>query len=87
VTYRTGNIYKTPEYLAKCEAALAPQFKTAAEAMAKIKEAIRQAGEDAMIVPLFRTAECSIMQTYVHTEYPKIHGIIWRPYNDWMEAH
>ncbi len=87
VTFRTGNIWKSPEYIAKCNEGLDPQYKTAAAAMDKIREAIRQAGEDAMIIPLWRTAECSISQTYVHTDYPKIHGIIWTPVDDWMEAH
>ena len=87
LTFRTGNIYKSPEYLALCEEALNPKYKTAAEAMSKIKEAIRQGTEDAMIVPLWRTAEAGIMQTYVHSDYPLIHGINWSPLNDWMEAH
>ena len=87
LTFRTGNIYKSPEYLALCEEALNPKYKSAAEAMSKIKEAIRQGTEDAMIVPLWRTAEAGIMQVYVHSDYPLIHGINWSPYNDWMEAH
>jgi len=87
VTFRTGNILKSPEYLAKCNDALDPKYQTAAAALPKIKEAIKQSGEDAMIVPLWRTAECSISQPYVHTDYPKIHGIIWTPFDDWMEKH
>lgn len=86
-TFRTGNIYKSPEFLQKCNDALDPTYKSSAEAMPKIKEAIRQAGEDAMICPLWRTAEAGIMQVYVHSDYPLIHGIIWTPQNDWMEAH
>jgi peptide/nickel transport system substrate-binding protein len=87
VTFRTGNILKSPEYIAACNAALAPQYLNAADAIDKIREAIRQAGEDAMLIPLWRTAECSISWTYVHTDYPTIHGIIWTPVDDWMEAH
>jgi peptide/nickel transport system substrate-binding protein len=87
VTFRTGNILKSPEFLAACNAALAPQYLSAADAIVKIRDAIRQAGEDAMIIPLWRTAECSISQTYVHSDYPEIHGIIWTPVDDWMEAH
>jgi ABC-type transport system substrate-binding protein len=86
-TFRTGNIWKSEEYLALCNAALDPSFLTAADALAGIKAAIRQAGEDAMLVPMWRTAECSISQTYVHTDYPIIHGIIWTPYDDWMDPH
>ena len=29
----------------------------------------------------------SIYQPYVHTEYIKIHGITWDPWQTWMEAH
>ncbi len=87
MTFRTGNIYKSPEYLALCAEALDPQYKDAFEAMDKIKEAIRQAGEDAMIVPLWRTVNVAVMQPYVHSDYFIIHGVIWTPYDDWMEAH
>jgi len=88
ITFRTGDIYKSPEYLALCAEAIDPtKYDSIIDAMPKIKEAVRQGGEDAMIVPLWRTAEAGIMQTYVHSDYPLIHGIIWTPYNDWMEAH
>jgi peptide/nickel transport system substrate-binding protein len=87
LTFRSGSIYKSPEYLALCNEALEPQYTSAAEAMDIIKDAIRQAGEDCMIIPLWRTAEAGIMQTYVHSDYPLIHGIIWTPYDDWMEEH
>ncbi|MBN1177221.1 MAG: ABC transporter substrate-binding protein [Dehalococcoidales bacterium] len=87
MTFRTGNIYKSPEYLALCTAALDTKYLTAAEAMPTVKEAIRQGGEDAMIIPLWRTCEAGIMQTYVHSDYPIIHAIIWTPQDDWMEAH
>jgi peptide/nickel transport system substrate-binding protein len=87
MTFRTGNILKSEAYLALCAEALDPMYQNVAQALPKIKEAIRQAGEDAMIVPLWRTAEASIMQPYVHSNYPKIHGIMWTPEDDWMEAH
>ena len=87
VTFRTGNMYKSPEYLAKCEAALAPTIMNKNEALPLIKEAIKQAGEDAMIVPLWRTPNSAIMAPYVHTDYFLIHGIIWTPVDDWMEKH
>ena len=88
MTFRTGNIWKSPEYLALCDEALDPtKYSSIVDALPKIREAVRQAGEDAMILPLFRTAECALMQTYVYTDYPLIHGIIWTPQNDWMEAH
>jgi len=88
MTFRTGNIWKSPEYIALCDEALDPtKYGSIVAALPKIKEAVRQAGEDAMIIPLFRTAEAVIMQPYVHTDYPIIHGIIWTPYDDWMEKH
>jgi ABC-type transport system substrate-binding protein len=87
MTFRTGNIYKTPEYVAKCNEALDPKYKNVTEALPKIKEAIRQGGEDAIIVPLWRTCNVAIMQTYVHSDYFLIHGIIWTPQGDWMETH
>jgi peptide/nickel transport system substrate-binding protein len=87
MTFRTGNILKSAEYLALCAQALDPMYENVTQALPKIREAIRQAGEDAMIIPLWRTAEAAIMQTYVHSEYPKIHGIMWSPEDDWMEAH
>jgi len=88
MTFRTGNIWKSDTYLALCEEALDPTlYGSIVAAIPKIQEAVRQAGEDAMLVPLYRTAEAAIMQTYVHTDYPEIHGIIWTPYDDWMEAH
>jgi peptide/nickel transport system substrate-binding protein len=86
-TFRSGNIYKSPEYLALCEEARDPQYESASEAMPKIREAIEQAGEDAMIIPLWRSCNVAIMQTYVQSDYFTIHGIIWTPQDDWMEEH
>jgi peptide/nickel transport system substrate-binding protein len=87
MTFRTGNIWKSDAYLALCNEALDPKYQSAAEAMPKIKEAIRQAGEDCMLVPLFRAANTYIMQDYVHSDYGQIHGVIWTSYDDWMEEH
>jgi peptide/nickel transport system substrate-binding protein len=88
MTFRTGNIWKSEKYLALCEEALDPtKYGSIVAALPKIQEAVRQAGEDAMIIPLYRSAEAAIFQPYVHTDYPIIHGIIWTPYDDWMEAH
>jgi peptide/nickel transport system substrate-binding protein len=87
LTFRTTNMYKSQAFIDLCNEAIAPEYNTAAEAMDKIRAAVRQAGEDCLFIPLWRTAEAAIMQTYVHTEYPKIHGIIWNPADDWMEAH
>jgi hypothetical protein len=48
---------------------------------------VRQAGEEAMVIPLYITAMAAAMQPYVHSDYPKIHIIIWKTYEDWMEEH
>lgn len=87
MTFATGNIYKSPEYLALCEEALDPGYEDAFEAMDKIKEAVEQAGEDAMIIPLWRDVSVAVMQSYVHSDYFMIHGVIWTPYDTWMEPH
>jgi peptide/nickel transport system substrate-binding protein len=87
VTYKTKVIYKSPEYLAKCEAGLDPKFKVSTDAMPTIKEAIKQAGEDAMLVPLWRTPNSAIMAPYVHSDYFLVHGVVWYMYDDWMEKH
>jgi peptide/nickel transport system substrate-binding protein len=87
MTFRTTNMYKSQAFIDLCNEAIAPEYNSAADAMSKIQAAIRQAGEDCLFIPLWRTAEAAIMQTYVHSEYPKIHGIIWSPADDWMEAH
>jgi hypothetical protein len=87
MTFRTGNILKSKEYLDICNAALDPTFASVSEALPKIKEAIKQGGEDAMIVPLWRTINSAIMLPYVHSDYFLIHGIMWTPWDDWMEKH
>jgi peptide/nickel transport system substrate-binding protein len=87
VTFRTGNMLKSQEFLDLCEAALDPSIKSAGEAVPAIQAAVKQAGEDAMLIPLWRTPNSAIMQPYVHSDYFLIHGIIWTPYDDWMEPH
>jgi len=85
MTYRTGNIKKSPEYLAACEVALHTYDK--AEMVEKIKQIVRQGGEDAMVIPVFRAAQANVMQPYVHSEYMIIHTVHWHPYKTWMEKH
>jgi hypothetical protein len=87
MTFMTGSIYKSPEYLALCGEALDPSFADAFAAMDKIKEAVVQAGEDAMIIPLWRDVSVAVMQPYVHSDYFMIHGVIWTPYDTWMDPH
>jgi len=86
-TFRPTCIWKSEEFKAFCDEALNPNFQGAADAMPSIRNAIKQAGEDAIFVPLWRSANACIMQQYVHTDYLKIHGITWEPHLDWMEKH
>jgi len=87
MTFATPNMWKSDLFKQYCNEAIDIKFSTPAEAMPSVQKAVKQAGEDALFLPLWRTYEASVIQTYVHTEYPVIHGIIWQPKNDWMEAH
>jgi len=85
MTFRTANIYKSDTYLNLCDKAL---YSTdPKEAVSLIKQAVKQAGEDALFCPLFRTVDNAIMQTYVHSDYFMIHGATWTPWDDWMDKH
>ena len=85
MTYKTGNIKKSPEFLAACDVALHTYDKK--QNMEKIKQIVKQGGEDAMIVPVYRSAQAYVMQPYVHDTYMRIHTIIWQPWDTWMEKH
>jgi len=85
LTYRFGFIKKTPQYLAACERALHTYDEQGLRRA--MQEIVRKASEDAMVIPLFRSAQAVIMQPYVYTEYPKIHVIQWNVWEDWMERH
>jgi peptide/nickel transport system substrate-binding protein len=87
MTFATPNIWKSQAFIDLCNEAIDPKYDSAAEAMPKIQAAVKQAGEDCLFIPLWRTYEASVIWPYVHTEYPKIHGIIWHPEEDWMEPH
>jgi peptide/nickel transport system substrate-binding protein len=87
LTFKTTNIWKSQAFIDLCDAALAPGVTSSTQAMPYIKEAIKQAGEDCLFIPLWRSINACIYQPYVHTEYIKIHGITWDPWQDWMEAH
>ncbi len=83
MTYRFGFIAKSPEFLSLCEKALKTYDQ--AGVRAALQQAVRQGGEDAMVIPLFRSAQTNVMQDYVHTDYMKIHTVTWFTYQDWME--
>jgi peptide/nickel transport system substrate-binding protein len=84
-TFRFDFIKKSPEYLEACETALQTFEEKAMHAA--MQKAVRIASEDAMIIPLYRSANPHVMQPYVHTEYPMIHGIQWNAWEDWMDKH
>lgn len=85
MTYRTGTIKKSPEFLATCNDALHTYDKTRVKD--KLKQIVKQGAEDAMIVPIFRSAQAYVMHPYVHDNYILIHTIHWHPYDTWMEKH
>ncbi|MFC1494923.1 ABC transporter substrate-binding protein [Thermodesulfobacteriota bacterium] len=85
MTYRTGNIAKSEEYLALCSEALHTYDKAGHYSV--LKRMVRQASEDAMVVPLYITALATAIQPYVHSDYPRIHIIVWDSWDDWMEEH
>jgi len=85
LTYRFDFIKKTPEYLAVCEKALHTYDEKALKKA--MQDIVRKASEDAMIIPVLRSAQPNVMQPYVHTNYPKRHVIQWNAWEDWMGKH
>jgi trans-2-enoyl-CoA reductase len=83
MTYRTGTIAKSEEYLALCNKALHTYDDDGHYSV--LKEMVRQASEDAMVVPLYITALATAIQPYVHSDYPRIHTLMWDSWEDWME--
>ena len=85
MTYRWGYIAKSPEFLALVDKALKTYEQ---QAMNKaLQAAVRQAGDDAMVIPLWRAAQASVMQPWVHTDFPKIHSVTWYSHQDWVDKH
>ncbi|MFP4642664.1 MAG: ABC transporter substrate-binding protein [Dehalococcoidia bacterium] len=85
LTYNTGDIKKSDRFLNLCEQAL--HTFNQAERIDLIKQAVKQAGEDAMIIPLYRETHASVLQPYVHSDYFKLHSVIWPAHKTWMEEH
>lgn len=74
---------KSPEFLALCDE-LYQAFDS--DEMTRItKEAVKQAAEDAMMVPLFRQPWATIMKTTVHDDNSVIHNVVWNNHLSWME--
>jgi ABC-type oligopeptide transport system substrate-binding subunit len=85
MTYRWGYIAKSPEFLALVDKALKTYEQ---QPMNKaLQAAVKQAGDDAMVIPLWRAAQASVMQSWVHTDFPKIHSVTWYSHQDWMDKH
>ena len=85
MTYRTGTFVKSDKFLALCDEALHTYDDVGHYSV--LKRMVRQASEEAMVVPLYITAMAAAMQPYVHSDYPKIHILLWETYEDWMEEH
>ncbi len=85
LTFRTGNIAKSQAYLDLC--AQAEHEINFDKQIALIKQAVKQAGEDAMIIPIYRNVDDVLLQPYVHSDYYHVHGALWTPYDDWMDKH
>jgi ABC-type transport system substrate-binding protein len=83
MTYRFGNPVKSTEYLSFCEKALKTYDLAAWKKV--LKQVVMQGGEDAMIIPIFRSAQAVVMQPSVHSDYMKIHTITWNTFQDWIE--
>jgi peptide/nickel transport system substrate-binding protein len=83
MTFITGTIAKSPEFLKLCEQALHTYDTDGIKVL--LRKAVKQGTEDAMITPLYRSAQANVMQSYVHSDYMKIHGVVWNVYKDWME--
>ncbi|HHX74285.1 MAG TPA: hypothetical protein GX699_05205, partial [Firmicutes bacterium] len=84
-TFKTGDIYKSEAYLDLVRRAI--KAETHDEFIDLIKQAVVQAGEDAMFVPLYRSRQACVMAPYVHSNYIKAHAVIWNAYEDWMETY
>jgi ABC-type transport system substrate-binding protein len=85
MTFKSPNILKSQAYLDLCNQALHTYDKAAEIAL--IQKAVKQAGEDAMITPIYRSVANAEYQPYVHTDWFNIHGIIWTSQDDWMDKH
>jgi peptide/nickel transport system substrate-binding protein len=74
---------KSPEYLALCDK-IYKTFDPAA-LTAVTKDAVKQASEDALVVPLIRTPWVSVMQQNVHDDSMTAHYVVWNLFKSWIE--
>jgi ABC-type transport system substrate-binding protein len=85
MTFRTGDIWKSQAYLDACDTAI---HTYTADGLIKADQAVvRQASDDAMVVPLYVPVGPIVFAPYVHSSYALIHGIEWNVFQDWMDAH
>jgi ABC-type oligopeptide transport system substrate-binding subunit len=82
MTYRWGYIAKSPEFLALVDKALKTYELGALNKV--LQQAVKQAGDDAMVIPLWRAGQASVTHPWVHSDYPKIHSIVWYSHQDWL---
>ncbi|MEM2351741.1 MAG: ABC transporter substrate-binding protein [Thermoproteota archaeon] len=82
LTYRTNTFAKSQEFLDLCEKAYRSVDYN--EFIRLVKEAIKQASEDAMVIPVVRAPYACVMHPSVQSDWPLIHMIIWTPEDDWI---
>jgi len=82
MTFRSETFVKSPEYLALCNDALHAYDDT--EHRNLLRQMVRQAAEDAMVVPLYITSLAAVIKPNVHSTIYEIHEVLWKSYEDWM---
>ena len=83
MTFRSGTIAKSQQFLDMCEDAI--HTYDATELIAKEKAIVKQASEDAMVVPLYITTGAFVMAPYVHSSVGFVSLIQWNTYHEWMD--
>jgi peptide/nickel transport system substrate-binding protein len=74
---------KSPEFLALCDK-LYQTYDT--DELTKVtKEAVKQAEEDALVMPLFRQPWSSVLQPNVHDDSHTAHDVVWNTHLSWIE--
>lgn len=74
---------KSPEFLALCDKI----YKTfdSTELTKVTKEAVKQASEDALVIPLLRTPWASVMQPNVYDDSMTAHYVVWNLFETWIK--
>jgi ABC-type transport system substrate-binding protein len=74
---------KSPEFLALCDKLY--QTYDPDELTKVTREAVKQAAEDALVVPLFMAPFVSVMQPNVHDDSHTAHDVVWNIQYTWIE--